>query len=96
MATALNADMTITTGEKSQLILSLESNHRDAAVLILEALSRSYVKANADQGITAAAAADLHPIRDDRPDRAGLYFATNVLLIAVIVLVIGRLQRREA
>ena len=98
MAAALNERMTITTGEKSEVTLWLESTRRDEAVLILEALSRSYAKANADQKvtITRAAAADLAPLRDDRPGRAGLYFAMIVLSGAAIAFVTRIVLSRRA
>lgn len=76
MAASLNEKMTIIKDGKTDLHLSFESTHRDEAVLILEALTRSYAKANAEIGITIAraAAADLSPIRDGRIGRAMILF----------------------
>lgn len=83
MLLALNHEMTLSFGAQQELNLTLDAPEREQAILVLEALTRSYAKAHANRNvaITRAAAADLAPIRDGRMARGMLYFLLFAMLI---------------
>jgi hypothetical protein len=94
MAAALDEQLAVAPAPGGQVVLSYESQSRELAVFIVDALARSYVRAHAGAGarITQAAAADLLPHRDDRVQKAIHWFITFVALAAALALVIAALQ----
>jgi hypothetical protein len=94
----LKEHLTLISDAGNHLTLTCDDPLREQAVFILEALTRSYVAAHARESVTVthAAAADLYPVRDDRPRTATMIFGIGSAALALLTLGTRRLTAKSS